>query len=98
LARLNRRFLWALYGAHAAIWIVLSMLLVIIWAEYDPSDNWVARTLGALAITIGALTIITPVFHKLSSHSDAGQIDQEIEKLKARIAELEAQKAGNPGS
>ncbi|MBK7705743.1 MAG: hypothetical protein IPN69_24660 [Acidobacteria bacterium] len=93
LARLDRRFIWATYAVHGAIWIVLSMLLIIIWAEYDPSDNWIARTLGALAIVIGALTIITPVFHKLSNQTDIGQIDAEIERLKARIAELEAQKA-----
>jgi hypothetical protein len=90
LARLNRKFAWALYAAHGAIWIVLSMLLIIIWAEYDPSDNWVARTLGALAIVIGALTIITPVFHKLSAQADIEHIDAEIEKLKTRIADVQS--------
>ncbi len=95
LARLERRFVWAKYAVHGAIWTSLSMLLIIIWAEYDPSDNIVARTLGALAIVIAALTVVTPVFHKLSFQSNGiEQIDAEIEELKARIAELETQKAG----
>lgn len=94
LARLDRRFAWASYSAHGAIWTLLAILLVLIWFEIDAADNWIARTLGVLAILIGALTILTPVLHKLSSQAvGVDEIDAEIDRLRARIAELEALKS-----
>lgn len=93
LATLDRRFMWSRWLAHASVWSLTAIILVIIWAEIDPSDSWIARTMGVLSIIIAAVTVVTPVFHYLSSsEKDAAAIDAEIAKLKARIEELEEQK------
>lgn len=95
LATLDRRFMWARWLAHAAVWSLTAIVLVIIWAEIDPSDSWIARTMGVLSIIIAAVTVVTPVFHYLSSsEKDADAINAEIAKLKAKIEELEARKSG----
>jgi hypothetical protein len=93
LATLDRRFIWSRIAAHVAVWTLTVLLLIIFWAEIDPSQNILARTMGVLSIVIAALTVVTPVFHYLSSAGDnAAKIDAEIERLKARIAKLEEQK------
>lgn len=95
MARLDARFMWSRLAAHIAIWSLSTLILVCIWAEIDPSQEAISRTMGALSIVIGALTVVTPVFHKLSGgEPDLGKIDAEIEILKLRIAELEKKKAG----
>ena len=93
LATLNRRFMWARLLAHASVWSLTAIILVIIWAEIDPSDSWIARTMGVLSIIIAAVTVVTPVFHYLSSSEKGVEaIDEEIAKLKERIEELERQR------
>ena len=93
LATLDRRFLWSRWAAHLSVWSLSVLILWVIWWHIDPSDSWIARTMGVLSIIIGALTVVTPVFHKLSS-TDAGVevIDAEIARLRTRIEELEAKK------
>ncbi|MGB7202115.1 MAG: hypothetical protein WBD16_07590 [Pyrinomonadaceae bacterium] len=94
LATLDRRFMWSRWLAHAAVWSLTALILWIIWAKIDPSDSWIARTMGVLSIIVAAVTVVTPVFHYLSS-SEKGvdAIDAEIEKLRAKIAELETQRS-----
>lgn len=90
LASLDRRFAWSRWATHGAVWSLSAILLWIIWTHFDPSDNWVARAIGVLSIVIAALTIVTPVFHKLSQkETGIAEIDAEIDKLRGRIAELE---------
>ena len=97
LATLDRRFYWSRVAAHVAVWSLTALLLVIFWADIDPSQNMLARTMGVLSIVIAALTVVTPVFHKLSSPgNDAAKIDAEIDRLRARIADLEKRKASLP--
>lgn len=93
LATLDRRFLWSHWAAHLSVWSLTAIILWIIWWNIDPSDSWIARTMGVLSIIIGSLTVVTPVFHKLSSSgSGTDAIDVEIERLRARIEELETKK------
>lgn len=97
LATLDKRFMWARLLAHASVWSLTTIILVIIWAEIDPSESWIARLMGVLSIIIAAVTVVTPVFHYLSSsEKDADAIDAEIAKLKAKIEELETRKAVLP--
>ena len=93
LATLDKRFMWSRWLAHASVWSLTAIILVIIWAEIDPSDSWIARMMGVLSIIIAAVTVVTPVFHYLSSsEKDVGAIDAEIAALRSKIAELEAKK------
>lgn len=94
IARLEKKFLWSRYGAHAAIWILSAILFYLIWVEKDFNGDWIPRTIGVLSIVIAALTIVTPIFHWLSRQTPkTEEIDEEIARLKARIAELEEQKS-----
>lgn len=94
IARLDKRFLWSRYAVHVSIWSLTAILIYLIWIEKDYSSDLIPRVLGVLSIIIAALTIVTPIFHKLSRQTTKTEdIDAEIEKLKARIAELELQRA-----
>lgn len=94
LATLERRFMWSRWLAHAAVWSLTAIILWILWTNIDPSDSWIARTMGVLSIIIAAVTVVTPVFHYLSSTEKGVEaIDAEIAKLRSRIEELEAKKA-----
>jgi len=96
LARLDRRFAWTRTAAFACFGLLAAMLLYILWFELDSSSDLVPRILGVLAILVASVTVITPVFHKLSSApSEPGalqEIDNEIERLQLRLRELEAER------
>lgn len=95
LATLDSRFLWSRYLIYICVSILSSILLFILWFEPESSSDIMGRVIGVLSIIIAALTVVTPVFHKLSN-KEAGvdQIDAEIASLRERLAELEAKRAG----
>ncbi len=98
LARLEKRFMWARYAVHGAVWSLTALLLFLIWSTRWHDEEIVGRIIGVLSIVIGALTVITPIFHKLSSTGlESTAIDSEIERLRSRIGELEAKKAESTG-
>jgi hypothetical protein len=85
--------MWSRYAVHAAVWLLTAYLLYLIW-NVDAIDESTSRIIGVLSIVIAALTIVTPVFHKLSTAENGiDDIDAEIEQLKIRIAELETRRA-----
>jgi len=62
----------------------------LIWFEKDFNGEWIPRALGVLSIAVAALTILTPILHKLSNQTlKTEETDAEIARLKTRIAELE---------
>lgn len=94
LAKLDQRFKWSYQLAFVCIWLLTAIFLFLIWFEPDLDGDFLPRLIGILSILIASATVITPVFHYLSSHeTDASAIDAEIEKLKAKIAELEEKRA-----
>ena len=95
MARLDARFKWSFYLNHMAVWTLSAILLSIIWLDVKSESSLVSRLIGVLSIVIAAVTIMTPVFHKLSARQEVGleDIDSEIERLKARIEELERRKS-----
>lgn len=94
LARLDKRFAWSRIAAFVFVWLLAVILLYLMWVEPEGDSDIVFRVIGILSILIAAVTITTPVFHKLSSSDDeAAEIDAEIEKLRAKIEELELRKA-----
>lgn len=89
LARLDKRFSWALPAVQALIAAMCVFVLALIWAEFEPAE-WLQRTMAVVGILISALTVTIPVFHRLSIHERTDEdIDAEIAKLQARIGELE---------
>lgn len=94
LARLDRRFEWSNMAARIVIGLLVGLLLYLIWLTPPGDSEILARIMGVLAILISALTVMTPVFHKLSAGEDeAAEIDAEIAALREKLAELEARRA-----
>lgn len=68
LARPAARFAWVQWAAFA-VWYGLAGIIVwMVWG--DPPEEMIWRPLSVLAILAGAVTIVTPVLHKLNSGAD----------------------------
>lgn len=90
LARLDRRFSWTRISAIVCVALLCAILLYILWLEPTGDSDLIYRILGVLGILLAAITVVTPVLHKLSSdQSDVEKIDAEIERLRKRVTELE---------
>ncbi len=93
LARLDRRFEWSNMAARIVIGSLVGLILFIVWLEPSGNSGLLPRIMGILAILTASITVVTPVFHKLSSSGDAvAEIDAEIELLRHKLAELEDRK------
>jgi len=93
LARLDHRFAWSRIVAFVSVTLLSGILLYIMWFEPEGDSDLVFRVIGVLSIVVASVTIVTPIFHKLSSgEPDKEKIDAEIAALHKRIAELEAKK------
>lgn len=101
MARLAEWFQWSLIAAYVVIFGVASMIAMMIFFEIDEIGMF--QLLGVAAIVDAAVTILVPIFHRLSrsqlaptsrsiSASEVEAIDREIEVLKERIAALEKMK------
>jgi hypothetical protein len=89
MARLGESYRWSLRAAGVAIFGVASLIVGVILFELN--EGGMFQLLGVAAIADAALTILVPVFHRLSraDSGSAGAIDAEIAQLKRRIVELE---------
>src|SRR5436190_23321153 len=95
LARLDKRFAWSQILAFGAVWLLAAILLYLMWFEPEGDSDLIFRAIGVLSILIAAVTVMTPVFHRLSAKVDGvAAIDAEIEELRKRIDELKKKKAG----
>ncbi len=96
LANLDKRFIWSRHLIYVAVTILSAILLYILWFEPESSSDFVGRLIGVLSIIIAALTVVTPVFHKLSRNESATEIetiDAEIAELRTKLEQLEARRA-----
>jgi signal transduction histidine kinase len=94
LARLDRRFAWSRATAFVCVSLLCAISLYILWLEPIGGSDLIYRLLGVLGILVAAVTILTPVLHKLSStEPDVEALDKEIERLKKRLAELELERS-----
>ncbi len=95
IARLDGRFSWVVKVAWACDLILAGIILFVMWTEVEPQGDLVSRIMGVLSILIAAITVVTPVFHKLSSGTvrTGETIDDEIARLREQIDHLEAEKA-----
>jgi hypothetical protein len=64
LAKLAPRFLWSRIGATAAAYLLGFLFIYIIYIT--PKGDTPIRIIGVTSIVLAALTILTPVFHRLS--------------------------------
>ncbi len=95
MARLDRRFAWSRLAAFVFVTMLDAILLFILWFEPSGESDVITRTIGVLSILIASVTVMTPVFHKLShgeSKSEIETIDTEIDELRQRLDKLEARK------
>ena len=98
LARLAARFQWALIAAYIVILLLDGIISTLIIAEFNTSGDFLLRLIGVLSVIAAALTVMIPVFHRLSRADFVGteistaKIGDEIAALKIRIAHLEKQR------
>lgn len=93
LARLDGRYAWTYTFAVVCDVLLAAIVLYLMWLEPEGESDLVFRTMGVLTILFAAVTVVTPVFHRLSTGEDeVEKIDEEIAALKQRIEELEKRK------
>ena len=64
LAKLAKRFAWSRVAAFVAAYLLAALLIYVIYAI--PDGDTLVRIIGVNSIVLAALTILTPVFHRLS--------------------------------
>ncbi|MBN1810063.1 MAG: hypothetical protein JW909_13430 [Planctomycetes bacterium] len=64
LARLSQKYLWSLIAATAVFYLLAIVLTVMVLWEID--EEFMLRGIGVLGILAAALSILIPVFHRLS--------------------------------
>ena len=74
MAKLARRFAWTRIVAFVAVYFLAGLFIFVIY--YTPKGDNFVRIIGATAIIVAALTILTPLFHRLSR----GDLDAGIRK------------------
>jgi drug/metabolite transporter (DMT)-like permease len=98
MARLEDWFRWSLTTAYIIIFGVASLMVLLILFEVHETIHF--QLLGVAAILDVMITISIPIFHRLSkpglaqtdkplSAVELQELDNEISKLKTRLAELE---------
>jgi len=64
LAKLARQFDWTRICAFVAVYALAVLFIYLIY--YTPKGDTFVRIIGATSIIVAALTILTPLFHRLS--------------------------------
>jgi mannose-6-phosphate isomerase-like protein (cupin superfamily) len=64
LARLARRYEWIRFAAYGAVAALTAVLIVLYWTEFN--EQWFFRLMGILSICVTVLTVLVPIFHRLS--------------------------------
>jgi hypothetical protein len=80
LAKLAPRFAWASLTTFIAIYLLALLIVVSIYVE--PEGDLGFRLIGATAIVVAALTIMTPIFHRLS-REDLSHVANKREPLES---------------
>ena len=64
LAKLTAGFVWSLVVAYIVILFVAALITIMIW--FDTRDEGTLRLLAAAAVLDAAVTVVIPIFHRLS--------------------------------
>ncbi|MDQ3711930.1 MAG: hypothetical protein M3388_06895 [Acidobacteriota bacterium] len=99
LARLAARFRWAMIAAYVSILTLAATVSAIILFSQSNDNFFILRFIGVLTVVDAAVTVMIPIFHRLSRTEfvddktpSTNDIDAEIANLKAQISRLEKQK------
>ena len=97
IAQLSRRFRWASATAYVVILALASIISFIIVFEPSSDGELVWRFIGILAVIDAAITVMIPIFHRLSRTEfmdipSIAEIEAKISELKAQLTRLEKQK------
>jgi hypothetical protein len=97
LARLSAKYAWAMPAAYGLVFAVAFLLTGMLWGEW--SGDLTARLIGVAGILDGAITILIPIFHRLSQDDrqtpggpNLEELDREIAQLENRLQDLRARK------
>jgi hypothetical protein len=97
IAQLSRRFRWAMVTAYVVILALASIISFILIFEPPSEGTIVLRLIGVLAVIDAAITVMIPIFHRLSRTEfvdipSIAEVETKIDELKAQIVRLEKQK------
>ena len=97
IAQLSRRFRWSIATAYVVILALASIISFIIVFEPSSDGELVWRFIGILAVIDAAITVMIPIFHRLSRTEfmdipSIAEIEVKISELKAQLTRLEKQK------
>ena len=98
MANLSEKFLGVLTIAYLVVLILAIMIAILIITEPQNENGLLMRVIGVLGIIDAALTVMIPVFHRLSygdfvkNKTELEKIESEIEKLKSELHNLEQQR------
>jgi hypothetical protein len=70
LAKLAPRFAWARLVTLTAVYTLAVLIVMTIY--FEPSGDLGFRLIGTISIVVAALTIMTPIFHRLSRDDFSG--------------------------
>jgi len=84
LASLSRSFAWARVAAFVAVYALAIEIIYVIYQQ--PRGDTMARIIGATSIVVAALTIVTPVFHRLSRKESGPNESTEATQLAAQVS------------
>ena len=76
LAKLARRFAWASLTTFIAIYLLAVLIVASIYIE--PEGDLGFRLIGSTSIIVAALTIMTPIFHRLSREDLSQATDNQL--------------------
>jgi ssDNA-binding Zn-finger/Zn-ribbon topoisomerase 1 len=84
LAKLAQRFAWSRIFALAAVYLLATLIIVALYSE--PTGDFTLRLIGTTSIIVAAITVITPIFHRLSRDDfHAALAETERPKLWATV-------------
>ncbi|HEV7643412.1 MAG TPA: hypothetical protein VGO50_05650 [Pyrinomonadaceae bacterium] len=93
-----KQFNWSLIAVQIVAWTLFATICWTILLYSNPGYELIGRLLIILSILITALTVLIPIFHFISPRAptsgpgDLQKILEEIDRLKAKLAELEERK------
>jgi len=94
LARLAGRFIWIRVVAFIAVYVLAGLFIYLIY--FTPKGDTFVRIIGAISIIVAALTILTPLFHRLS-RGDLDEVKTQVAtEHSGRFATITCPQCGTP--